>query len=189
MTGHILNLSRSSLLHKTPVYSHSPQVSPGQHSVVALTFHSREDLSGPPSTSGYLRDVTCPATLLRVQPYVSHVSFATPSVTSPSRLKFPRGLLTDLRRPGSQFSLPAFWLYSARLLLTQTSPVSSDRFHAAVWVVSSCLVRSAARHYMLTASTQVRMVCIRGNSALCAVKGLHSTTNLGLKINNFVTYG
>ncbi len=51
----------------------------------------RLPVSGPPSTSGYPRDVTCPATLLCMQPYVSHVSSATRSVTSPSR--FPQSLL------------------------------------------------------------------------------------------------
>ncbi len=108
-----------SLLHNS-LYSHR---SPGQPSAVALTstmFHRREDfLSGPPSTSGYPRDVTCSATLLRVQPYVSHISSATRSVTSPSG--FPRCLLTNLRRPGSRFSLPASLLYPSRLLLTQTN--------------------------------------------------------------------
>ncbi len=127
MTGHILNLARSPffITQNSPWYSHSPQGSPGQPNAVALTstvphvpLSWRLPVSGPLSTSGYSHDVTCPATLLRVQPYVSHVSSTTRSVTSPS--VFPRGLLTNLRWPGSQFSLPASWLYPSRLLLTQT---------------------------------------------------------------------
>ncbi len=59
----------------------SPAPSPSRSTVVK-TF----PLSGPQSTSGYPRDVTCPATPLCVQPYVSHVSTATCSVTSPFRL-------------------------------------------------------------------------------------------------------
>ena len=146
----------------------------------SLTFHCREDsLSGPPSTSGYPRDVTCPTTLLRVQPYISHMSSVTRSVTSHSG--FLRGLLPNLRRPGSQFSLPASWLYPSRLLLTQTSPVSSDRL--AVWVGSSCRYLASCDPLQdIKYSLPVQKVTVH----VCAVKRLH-TTNSGLKINNFLT--
>ncbi len=40
----------------------------------------RLPVPGPPSTSGYPRDATCPATLLCVQSHVPHVSSATRSV-------------------------------------------------------------------------------------------------------------
>ncbi len=55
--------------------------------------------------------------------------------------------------------------------------------------VSSCLIRSAARHYILTASTKVNWKwCVYAVTVhVCAVKRLH-TTYLGLKINNFVTH-
>ncbi len=92
-----------SLVHKTLLVQ--PQVSPGQSNAVALTSTLRNvrlPVSGPPSTSGYPREVTCPATLLRVQPHVSHVS-STRSVTSPSG--FPQGLLNNLGLAPSSRSL------------------------------------------------------------------------------------
>ena len=62
--------------------------------------------------------------------------------------------------------------------------VSSDRL--AVLVVSSCLMRAAARHYVLMTSTKVKVVCIRGKSACMCCKEA-TCYNLWLKINNFVT--
>ena len=138
-----------SLLHKTPLVQPQPQATLAQPSAVVFTFHHpsrsqsptfhrREDsFSGPPSTSAYSRDVTCPVTSPRVPPYVSHVSPATRSVTSPSA--FHEVSLIISRQPGSQLckvlrlgcALQGFCLLSR-------SPVSSDR--VAVWVVS-CLMR------------------------------------------------
>ena len=48
-------------------------------------------------------------------------------------------------------------------------------------------MRSNATHYILAASTKVKVVFIRSNSACMCCKE-DNTTNLGIKIHNFVTH-
>ncbi len=161
----------------------------------SLTFHRREDfsLSGPLSTSGYPRDVTCPATLLHVQPYILHVSSATCSVTSPPGLAtcfvtspsgFLQGLLTNLRWPVSQFLLPASWLHPSRLLLTQTSScvIRPPCCVGCIFLPHAIHCKTLYTH----GQYQSKECCISAVTVhVCAVKKLHATY-LGLKINNFV---
>ncbi len=123
--------------------------------------------------------------LPRLQPCASCVSSTMRSVTSPS--SFPQGLLTNLRRPGSQFSLHASWLYPSRLLLSQTSPVSSGRLAVCcIFLSVSCFMRSAG-DIIYSRSVPKSKGCVYAITVhVCAVKRL-DTAYLRLKINNFVT--
>ncbi len=114
-----------SLLHKTPLVQPQPAGLSWAAQRRRPHIHRPSVVETPRIWTTVHVRISTWRTPLRVQPYVSHVSSATRSVTSTSG--FARGLLPNLRRSGSQFSLPSSWLYPSGLLLTPTSPVSSDR--------------------------------------------------------------
>ena len=178
MTRHIFNLAHSLffITQKFPWYSHSPQISPGQHSAVVLTSTVphvppswRLPVSEPPSTSGY----PCDVTLLHVQPYVSHARVLRDtfrnSVTSPSGFPHVFWPISDGLAPSSGSLRLGCTLQGSCPHLT--SPVSSDRLAVWVYLLAGIFLPHEI-HYktLLTASTKDKVVCIHGHSACVCCK-------------------